>query len=333
MAADRIVLVTGISGFLGSHVADQFLEAGYKVRGTARELPKVDAIKKVFDSKYGEGRVEVVVVPDITVDGAFDEAVKGVHAVAHVASIMSFDKDPAKVIPPTVKATTSILNSCLSNPSIKSFVYTSSSAAVSMPKPNISCTYDSNTWNDEDVKAAWKPGPWDENHQWTVYAASKTEAEKAMWKFRDEKKPHFNINSVLPATNFGPVITPDTVSSTAKLVPIIYGGNVKAVLGVLPQYYIDVRDTGRLHVAAVKFPEIKNERLFGWVEPYNWNKVLTILREIRPQHQFPEDVPGLGEDMSKVSTVKEEELLRRLGRQGWIKLPQTLEDGLKSMSM
>jgi len=57
------------------------------------------------------------------------------------------------------------------------------------------------------------------------------------------------------------------------------------------------------------------------------------LREIRPQHQFPEDVPGLGEDMSQVSTVKEEELLRRLGRIGWIKLPQALEDGLKSMSM
>jgi len=51
-----------------------------------------------------------------------------------------------------------------------------------------------------------------------VYAASKTEAERALWKFRDEKKPGFSINSVLPATNFGPVITPDTVSSTAKLV-------------------------------------------------------------------------------------------------------------------
>ncbi|KAN0110261.1 aldehyde reductase [Hyaloscypha variabilis] len=307
MASNHIVLVTGISGFLGSHVADQFLEAGYKVRGMAREVSKVDAIKKAFDSKNSRR--------------------------CSCSLIMSFDKDPAKVIPPTVNATTSILNSCLSIPSIKSFVYTSSSSAVSMPKPNVPCKYDSNSWNDDDVKAAWKPEPWDENHQWTVYAASKTEAEKALWKFRDEKRPHFTINSVLPATNFGPVITPDTVSSTANFVPMIYGGNVGAPLGVLPQYYIDVRDTGRLHVAAVKFLEVENERLFGWVEPYNWNTVLTVLREIRPQHQLPENVPGLGEDMSKVSTVKEEELLRRLGRIGWIKLPQAVEDGLKSMSM
>jgi uncharacterized protein YbjT (DUF2867 family) len=78
MASDQVVLVTGISGFLGSHVADQFLEAGYRVRGTAREASKVDAIKKTFDSKYGAGKVEVVAVPDITVEGAFDEAVKGI---------------------------------------------------------------------------------------------------------------------------------------------------------------------------------------------------------------------------------------------------------------
>jgi len=333
MASDQVVLVTGISGFLGSHVADQFLEAGYRVRGTAREVSKVDAIKKTFDSKYGVGKVEVVAVPDITVEGAFDEAVKGVYAVAHVASILSFDKDPAKVIPATVNATTSILNSCLAVPSIKRFVYTSSSVAVSMPKPNVPCSFDSSSWNEEDVKAAWAPEPWGDSHHWTVYAASKTEAEKTLWKFRDEKKPGFSINSVLPATNFGPVITPDIVSSTAKCVPTIYSGNVKALLGVLPQYYIDVRDTGRLHVAAAKYPDVENQRLFGWVEPYNWNKVLAVLREIRPRHQFPEDVPGLGEDMSKVSTVKEEELLHRMGRSGWTKLPEILEDSLKSMSM
>jgi len=77
MGSDKTVLVTGITGFLGSHVADQFLEAGYEVRGTAREVSKADAIKKALNSKYGEGRVEVVAVPDITIEGAFDEAVKG----------------------------------------------------------------------------------------------------------------------------------------------------------------------------------------------------------------------------------------------------------------
>jgi len=49
MAPDQIVLVTGISGLIGSHVANQFLEGGYKVRGTAKVISKVDLIKKALD--------------------------------------------------------------------------------------------------------------------------------------------------------------------------------------------------------------------------------------------------------------------------------------------
>lgn len=44
---DSLVLVTGINGYLGSHVADQFLEAGYRVRGTTRDLKKVDGLKSI----------------------------------------------------------------------------------------------------------------------------------------------------------------------------------------------------------------------------------------------------------------------------------------------
>jgi hypothetical protein len=32
--------------------------------------------------------------------------------------------------------------------------------------------------------------------------------------------------------------------------------------------------------------------------------VLSIFREIRTQHKLPEKLPGLGEDLSKVKTVK-----------------------------
>jgi hypothetical protein len=57
------------------------------------------------------------------------------------------------------------------------------------------------------------------------------------------------------------------------------------------------------------------------------------VRSIRPNHEFPEDLPGLGKDIGKVSTVKEVELLYRLGRPGWTELPEILEDVLQSMSL
>ena len=72
-----IVLVTGVNGFVGSHIAHQFLKNGYKVRGTARNPSKESWAIDVFGKLYGADNFELVAVPDITVDGAFDEAMKG----------------------------------------------------------------------------------------------------------------------------------------------------------------------------------------------------------------------------------------------------------------
>lgn len=72
-----LVLVTGANGFIGSHVVDQFLGAGYKVRGTARSESKGAWVKELFDKKYGPGKFELAVVPDMNQEGAFNEAMKG----------------------------------------------------------------------------------------------------------------------------------------------------------------------------------------------------------------------------------------------------------------
>lgn len=71
------VLVIGANGLLGSHIADQFLEYGYKVRGTVRDAKKNAWLQAVFDKKYGEGSFELFEIADLTADRAFEEAVKG----------------------------------------------------------------------------------------------------------------------------------------------------------------------------------------------------------------------------------------------------------------
>ena len=82
------VLVTGANGYLAVWTVKKYLEAGYSVRGTVRSLSKSAFLKEQF-AEYGE-RLELVVVEDITKDGAFDEAVKGVDAIAHTASPFHF---------------------------------------------------------------------------------------------------------------------------------------------------------------------------------------------------------------------------------------------------
>lgn len=70
------VLVTGANGFLGSHIIDQFLSEGYKVRGTVRNVEKCKWLQQYFDSKYGHGLLSLVQVEDFTKEHCFDEVVK-----------------------------------------------------------------------------------------------------------------------------------------------------------------------------------------------------------------------------------------------------------------
>ena len=78
------VLVTGANGYIATWITKKYLEAGYSVRCTVRSLSKSAFLNDNF-AHYGD-RFELVVVEGITKDGAFDEAVKGVDAIAHTAS-------------------------------------------------------------------------------------------------------------------------------------------------------------------------------------------------------------------------------------------------------
>jgi hypothetical protein len=71
------VLITGVNGLIGSHVTNQVLKAGYRVRGTVRDTQKANWAKVLFDKLYGEGMFELVEIKDLTAEGAFDKALEG----------------------------------------------------------------------------------------------------------------------------------------------------------------------------------------------------------------------------------------------------------------
>lgn len=146
------VLVTGATGYIGSHVVEELLAAGYKVRGTSRTTDKAAYLTNLMDKKFGKGNLEIVEVPDMIADDAYTDAVKGVSGIVHLASIMTFSANPDEVIPPTVKSTLNVLKAASTEPKVKSFVYTSSSTAALSPVANEKIIVTKDTWNDAAVE-------------------------------------------------------------------------------------------------------------------------------------------------------------------------------------
>ena len=73
-----------------------------------------------------------------------------------------------------------------------------------MLKQRLSSTTDflsADTWNDASVAAARDPNTPKEVLPYTIYAASKTEGERALWKYVKENHVNFAVNTVLPAAN------------------------------------------------------------------------------------------------------------------------------------
>lgn len=75
-----LVLVTGVTGLIGGHVANEFLRAGYNVRGTTRRASKAQWSVDYFTKQYGPGRYEVVEVSDLSKPENFNDALKGTSA-------------------------------------------------------------------------------------------------------------------------------------------------------------------------------------------------------------------------------------------------------------
>lgn len=326
------------NGFLGSHIADQFLQHGFKVRGAVRDERKSAWLADLFHEKYGQERFELLSVPDMAAEGAFDEAVKDVAVVAHTASVMSLDHDPSKVIPGAVAFALNAVKAAYGEPSTKRFVFCSSSTAAVLSvlgRPGVMVTEE--TWNDKAVREAWADPPYTPNRSHAVYSASKVLSEQAIWKYSDEhssERPDLVVNTVLPNMTLGKSLDPihQGYPSTAGMVALLYQGKIIDYHRDVPrQYFVDVQDVGRLHVAAAVLGNVRGRRIFAFAQRYSWDSILDILRQLEPTKTFPENFSG-GEDANEIEPRPQaENLLRRLGRPGWTSLEESVRDMVKGL--
>jgi len=255
-----------------------------------------------FEKKYGQGRFELVSVPDPDEENAFENVVKGAQGFVHVAHDMT-GGPPDEAIPASVKMAVNALKAA-SGAGIKRFVYTSSSFAVTQPKPNVSFTVDESTFNEDALRAVKEKGAKCDGA--SVYSASKVEAERAMQKWKEENKADIVINCINPNANLGPVLQPEHQGyrTTSGWVKNLLDGKYDQ-LNRPQEHFINVVDDAKLHVIALAHPDLQGRRLIGMAERAPISKIVGILKKLYPERQF-EYFEDEGED--KITNGMKEEV-------------------------
>jgi len=190
-----LIVVTGISGFIASYVALIALREGHRVRGTVRSssLGKAEVLRDAFikqgiDPKVVQESLEFLPVDneDFFSEGIWHRVFKDAEGVEHIS--YPIDGLNRAIVNKGVKCTMILLQVVAQMPTIKRFVFTSSSAAAMMP-------YEYN--EKEGIVEDWKDAVVDQmsNEEvskrgglFTAYMASKVLAENGCVGVRQYKE-------------------------------------------------------------------------------------------------------------------------------------------------
>ena len=234
-----MVLVTGGTGLVGSHLLLHLIENGESVRAIYRNLENIQKTKDLFLLYKKEALFEKIswIQADIIDVSSLEMAFENVDYVYHCAALISFDpKDEDALRKNNIEGTANIVNFCIAK-NVKKLCFVSSIAALGDLKENEKIITEETEWNPE------KPH--------SDYAISKYGAEMEIWRGQQE-----GLNSVIvnPGVILGPRIWKQGSGMLFKKIENGFPFYTKGTSG-----FIAVIDVVKIAVLLMK-SDIKNER-------------------------------------------------------------------------
>jgi nucleoside-diphosphate-sugar epimerase len=251
------VLVTGGSGFIGSHCILQLLAAGHRVRTTVRNPKREADVRAMLRGGSAEGDRLSFVTADLERDSGWQEAVAGCDYVLHVASPfpLNVPKDENELIVPARDGALRLLRAAR-DAGIKRVVLTSSFAAIGYGHEPRAIPFDETMWTNPDGDDV------------PPYAKSKVLAERAAWDFVAREGGGVELSVINPVVVFGPVLGPDYSTSILIVQRLMDGampGCPRLTFGV-----VDVRDVADLHIRAMTHSAANGERFLAVAGDFMW---------------------------------------------------------------
>jgi len=250
-----MILVTGGTGLVGSHLLFELSKSQQKIRAIYRNKKTIEKVKNVFSyytSSVNEqfNRIEWLEA-DLNDIPKLTEAFKDVTHVYHSAALISFDpNDYYKLREVNISGTANIVNLSVIN-GIQKLCYVSSIATMGYDPIKIT---EETTWNSEDTK--------------NVYAITKFEAEMEVWRGVQEGVPCVIVN---PGVILGPGFFE---SGSGGLFKRVHKGLRYATQGVAG--YVGVVDVVK-GMATLMNSDCKNERFIMVSENLSFLDFTTLI--------------------------------------------------------
>ena len=184
-----MILVTGATGLVGSHLLMALLENNEKVRAIYRTAASLKKTKSVFQNYNQTALFDAIewVQADITDVPSLESVFPNIELVYHCAALISFDPSDEKALRKTnIEGTANVVNFCLAY-QVKKLCYVSSIAALGDLKASEMIVTEETEWNPEIAHSD--------------YAISKYGAEMEVWRGQQEG---LSVTVVNPGVILGP---------------------------------------------------------------------------------------------------------------------------------
>ena len=278
MMKSKKVLLTGITGFVGSHTAIQLLDKGYEVVGTLRNKKRQASIEKIIQ-KHAT-RTDLLSFVEIDLGAPLEKwqtIMQEVDYVLHIASPFptKLPKHENDLVLPAKNGTLNILKAATFN-KVQRVVMTSSTGAAAYGKKKIG-EFTEKDWTDITNKKDTTP-----------YFRSKTVAEKAAWDYVNSTANAPELVTILPGAILGPVLEKD-FGTSANIIKKMMDGSMPA-LPKIGFALVDVRSVADAHIKALETPKVAGNRYLCANDFLEFKEIAQILKAGYPERKIPRKI-------------------------------------------